>query len=96
MASSSKTTTDIEEIRKWTEERNGVPAVVKGTGDGNGGVLRINFKNVGAENSLEEISWDEFSKVFKDRNLAFLYQDKTADGKTSRFFKLVQQGGGDR
>ena len=39
--------------------------------------------------SLEEISWEEWYEKFKDNNLTFLYQDKTKDGKESRFFKLV-------
>ena len=43
------------------------------------------------EESLEEISWDEFFKVFDDNDLAFLYQDKTHDGKTSRFNKLIER-----
>jgi len=90
MAGESRTTTDHEEIKKWTEERDGKPAIVKGTHEGESGVLRINFPG-GAENSLEEISWDEFFEIFDERKIAFLYQDKTADGKESRFFKFISQ-----
>ena len=89
----SQTTTDLSEIQKWVEERNGKPSLVKGTesGKNDGGVLRINFPGYSGEDTLEEVSWDEWYKVFKERDLEFLYQDKTADGKESRFFKLINK-----
>ncbi len=88
---SSQTTTKLDEIKKWAESRGGKLAVVKATeNDGKGaGILRINFPGYSGEDSLEEISWDEWYKTFKEKNLAFLYQDETAGGKESRFFKLV-------
>jgi hypothetical protein len=89
MAGTSKQTTDHETIRHWAEQRGGKPAVVKGTEDGEGGgVLRINFPG-GAEETLQDISWEDFFKTFDERNLVFVYQDKTANGSESRFFKLV-------
>ena len=88
--SSSETTTDPDVIRKWAESRNGRPAVVKGTEGGDGeGILRIEFRH---GDKLEDIEWDEFFETFEDRKLAFLYQEKTADGKQSRFFKFVKRG----
>ena len=92
----SHATIDHDAIRQWAEERDGKPARVKGTGNGGththgryGGILRIDFGE--PEASLEPISWDEFFKVFEENDLAFLYQKETADGKTSRFFKLVDR-----
>jgi hypothetical protein len=85
--STSETTTDHDMIRKWVEARGGHPARVKGRGPG--GILRIDFGE--PEESLEKIPWDEFFKVFDDNDLAFLYQDKTADGGTSRFSKFVER-----
>ena len=92
---SSQTTTNLEDIKKWAEERGGKPAVVKATENSKegGGVLRINFPGYSGEDTLEEISWDEWYKTFKERNLAFLYQEETAGGKESRFFKLVANDG---
>jgi len=88
--SSAKTTTDHEEIKRWIEERQGRPTVVEGTQGGDGeGILRVDFRE--PDDKLEEISWDEFFETFEDRKLAFLHQDKTADGKTSRFFKFVKR-----
>ena len=88
--SEAKTTTDHKKIRKWVEERGGHPARVKGTEDkSGGGLLRIDYPGYSGEGKLEEISWDEFFEEFDDSNLAFLHQDKTADGEQSRFSKLV-------
>ena len=87
----AKTTTDHDEIRQWAEARGGRPASVKGTGgEDDAGILRINFPG-GAEDSLEEISWEEFFEAFEDNNLAFLYQKETASGDERRFFKLVNR-----
>lgn len=83
--SSSNTTTNHDEIRKWVEARGGHPAKVPTKGDG--GILRIDFGE--PEDSLEEIDWDEFFRIFDENELAFLYQDKTQDGGKSRFNKLV-------
>lgn len=83
------TTTDHEQIRKWVEDRGGRPATVKGTGGGEPGILRIDFPNVGADESLAAISWDDFFDKFEQEKLAFLHQDKTDDGQTSRFCKFV-------
>jgi hypothetical protein len=85
--SSSNTTTDHDEIREWAEARDGHPAKVD-TG-GEGGILRIDFGK--PEDNLEAIEWDEFFAIFDENNLAFLYQDKTADGSESRFNKFVNR-----
>jgi hypothetical protein len=85
--SSSNTTTDHDEIRKWAEKRKGNPAKVKTKGEG--GILRIDFGE--PEDNLETISWDEFFEIFDENKLAFLYQDETRDGGTSRFNKFVNR-----
>ena len=92
MASTSKTTTDHNEIKRWVEERGGRPTVVKATeGKRTGGVLRIDYPGFSGEDTLEEISWEEFFETFEEANLAFLYQDETKDGQQSRFSKLVSR-----
>lgn len=86
--SQSETTTDHDEIRRWAEERGGRPARVKGTGNKKDtGILRLDFEP--RDEDLEEISWEEFFEKFGKERLAFLYQEKTADGKVSRFHKFV-------
>ena len=82
----TQTTTDHEEIRRWVEERGGHPARVEGTN-----LLRIDYPGFSGEQRLEEISWDEFSRIFDENNLVFLYQEKTKDGGQSRFSKFVDR-----
>jgi hypothetical protein len=78
------TTTDHDEIRRWAEERDGRPARVRGTG-----VLRIDFDDPGGDDDdkLEEISWDEWFRVFDESDVVFLHQDES----NSRFNKLVSR-----
>ena len=91
-SSETKSTTDHEEIRQWVEERGGHPARVKDTESKNSpGLLRIDYPGFSGSDSLEAISWDEFFTGFDEKNLAFIYQEKTKDGKTSRFSKLVDR-----
>jgi hypothetical protein len=52
-------------------------------------VLRICFRD--DEDALEVIDWGSFFKKFEEEKPAFLYQDRTEDGATSRFFKFVQR-----
>jgi hypothetical protein len=89
---SAKATIDHEEIRAWAEQHGGRPAAVKSTRrGGTPGILRIDFPGFSGEQSLEEISWDEFFERFEQSQLAFLYQDQTGSGKPSRFNKLVSR-----
>lgn len=93
MAGESRTTTDHDEIRRWAEARGGRPAAVQGTerGEEEAGILRIRFPGVGDDENLEDIDWDAFFEKFDESRLAFLYQDQTKEGETSRFFKFVRR-----
>jgi hypothetical protein len=89
---SAQPVTNHNEIRKWVEARNGKPACVKGTGGkGDPGVLRINFPGYSGEETLQEISWEEWFQQFDENNLALLVQDRTSDGELSTFNKLVSR-----
>ena len=84
----SRTTTNHEEIRRWAEERGGVPSTVKASErGGEPGILRIDFPGFSGEGTLEEISWDDFFRKFEESNLAFLFEPDSA----SRFNKLVSR-----
>ena len=90
----SAQTKDHETIKRWVEERGGSPAAVKATESGDDpGMLRINFPGYSGEDRLENITWDEFFQKFDEKNLEFLFQEKTRDGETSRFWKLVSGEG---
>lgn len=86
--SSAEKITDHDAVKKWAEARGGRPSKVKDVG-GEGGILRFDFQE--PDDKLEEISWEEFFKIFDERKLALLEQDKTASGATSRFFKFVER-----
>ena len=89
----AKQTTDHDEIRNWVEERGGNPARVKGTGKNDSlGVLRIDYPGYEGEDTLEEITWDEFFDAFDANELAFLYDDD----EDSRFSKLISRDADDK
>jgi hypothetical protein len=84
--------TDHEEIRQWAEDRGANPACVKGTGNrGDTGMLRLDFPGYSGEETLQEISWDDWFEKFDENKLALLVQDKTAGGEKSNFNKLVDR-----
>jgi hypothetical protein len=92
MPSERQVTTDHDEIRRWVEERGGRPARVRGTeGNDDTGVLRIDFPGGAGEESLEPIPWDDWFRIFDEKELAFLYQEEKASGEGSTFFKLVRR-----
>jgi hypothetical protein len=94
MTTPSNVTTNHAQIKRWVEERGGHPAAVKRTeSDDDIGILRIDFPGYSGEESLEEVGWDEWFEKFEEKQLAFLHQDKTADGEVSRFNKLVSRDG---
>lgn len=91
----SKTTQDHEEIRNWAEKRGAVPAEVASTHRRDEpGILRFSFPRARGKNndSLTEISWDDFFEKFDENNLELVYQEKTAAGRQSNFNKLIHPG----
>jgi len=90
--SETKQTTDHQKIMQWVKERGGKPAAVKGTGKGNDpGILRIDFPGYTGEDTLQEITWEQFFEKFEKERLAFLYQEETQEGNESRFSKLTNR-----
>lgn len=86
----SRLLTDHDEIRRWAEERKAAPACVRRTG-GNGdvGMIRLDFPGYSGQQSLEHIDWDEWFQKFDESNLALLVQDSLASGGRSNFNKLI-------
>jgi len=83
----SLATTHHEVIKRWAEERDGVPATVEGTEHGDHlGVLRFDFG--GDSENLRHVSWDEWFETFDARRLNFIYQEERSDGRQSNFFRL--------
>jgi hypothetical protein len=92
--SKAKETTDHQTIRRWAEERGAHPATVIGTTSDTTGVLRLDFPGYSGKDTLKEVSWKDFFKKFDRAHLSFLYQDKTASGRKSRFCKFISGNGG--
>ncbi len=89
--SEASSTTDHQVIRDWTKARGGKPATVAATGDDDEpGLLRIRFDD-DSKDDLQDIGWDSFFQQFEDQQLAFLYQEETADGDVSRFHKFIER-----
>jgi hypothetical protein len=85
-----KVTTDHNQIRRWAEERGAVPSTVKATkSEADPGLLRLDFPP--RDEALEPVEWDDFFEKFDQEGLAFLYQDKTAAGRKSRFHKFINR-----
>src|SRR5512146_696336 len=80
----SRVLTDHDEIRRWAEDRKAAPACVRRTG-GNGdvGMIRLDFPGYSGQQSLEHIDWDEWFQKFDESNLALLVQDSLSGGGTS-------------
>ncbi|MBY0371676.1 hypothetical protein K2X33_13400 [bacterium] len=79
-------------MQQWVQARSGSPATVEGTGGAEPvGILRIRFPGYEGKTTLKEISWEDFFKKFEERRLAFLCQDKTAEGTLSKYWKLVRR-----
>lgn len=90
--SESKKTTDRNTIRKWAEDRNGVPALIKGTESGDQGVLRIHFPQASqSDEEFDQIDWDQFFDIFEEKDLALLYQEEKENGEKSTFQKFVNR-----
>jgi hypothetical protein len=86
-AGRSLVTTHHEVIKRWAEERGGVPATVEGTEHGDHlGVLRFDFG--GDDDRLRHVSWEDWFGTFDARRLNFIYQEERSDGKQSNFFRL--------
>lgn len=84
--------TDHEQIRSWAEDRGAVPSCVKGTGKREDiGMIRLDFPGYSGEESLQEISWDEWFQKFDENDLALLVQETTTGGEKSNFNKLVKR-----
>lgn len=85
------TTRDHDVIRKWAETRGAQPASsVRSEGHGIG-VLRLEFSGE-AGRPLMHVDWSDWFRAFDERDLCFVYQEKSADGARSNFYRLELSG----
>ena len=91
-STTSKVTTDHDEIRHWAEARGAKPAAVRRTeSDDDPGIIRLEFPDYSGGDSLEEISWDEWFRKFDGNGLALLYQEHIANGDDSNFNQIIRR-----
>jgi hypothetical protein len=83
-STTSKITTNHDEIRRWAEERGARPVA------GNRTIL-LAFSGDDGDESLIEIPWDRWFEKFERRKLALLYQEQTAGGERSNFNETVSR-----
>jgi hypothetical protein len=89
----SLVTTDHNVIRKWAAARDGIPSTVEGTKQRETlAVLRFDFPLGGRGGGLRHVSWDEWFEAFDRRQLNFIYQEQTSNGRQSNFFRLENPG----
>ena len=50
-------------------------------------MLAIDFQK--PDEGLAEVPWDQFLQAFDENQLAFLFKEKTATGRVSRFNKFI-------
>ena len=90
--SEAKTTRDHETIRHWVEERGGKPsAAADAASPIDPGILQLEFDP--NHRKPDVLTWGEFFETFEDAELTFLYEDETEEGKTSRFYQFIHNGG---
>ena len=54
-------------------------------------IRRAGSARYSGQDSLEQISWEEWFEKFDENDLALVYQDETADGDKSNLNKLVKR-----
>jgi hypothetical protein len=88
----ARVTTDHQVIRRWVQDRGGHPAAIRpGRGGEGRTALYIDFPHHPARKLLTRTSWEEFFARFDRERLAFLYQERTSTGLSSRLFRIVRR-----
>lgn len=90
MVGEGKVTGDHTLIQQWILERKGKPVtrkVIRGTEILR--VLQISFPDSAGQETLEEISWENFFECFEKEQLVFLYQEFALDGSLSRSYQFL-------
>lgn len=92
---STTTITDHEAIRRWIEERGGMPAALKNTMPGDeAGVLYVDFPGYDKKD-VAEMTWETFFKIFEEQNLAFKCQEIPPGTNPTGAWQLVDRDTGE-
>ena len=77
-------TIDHAEIRRWVDERGGLPAVaiVKN--------YDVPFIDFGLDVPLtRRVQWDEWLRLFEEQRYAFVCKETRVDGRASQYCQLM-------
>lgn len=87
-------TTDVNQVRRWAEERDMVPVRMAEETAPEHGRHRYRLVRDGelVESDTEQ-SWDEFTEAFHDEQLAFVYRDEPEAPSSDRlgYYELVER-----
>jgi hypothetical protein len=92
----SRTTTDHDEIRRWASERGAKPATLACPGTDAGeekidqlGMLHLDVPGFDSQQPRHPMDWEEWFQQFEEHKLALPYQEQTPAGELSNFNKIV-------
>lgn len=93
----TRTTTDHDEIREWVEARDAKPACVTESVEGDDRrILDIDVPGTEHDENLENVPWDAFFERFERENLAFEYAGGVENDAATRapgdFYRFVHRG----
>jgi hypothetical protein len=87
----TETTTEHDTIREWVEERGSTAAqVTEPAGDDPGSLAIIPEGQM--DDSVREVSWEEFFEIFEDEELAFVHQTEKDDPEEQWFCQFTERG----
>jgi hypothetical protein len=81
-------TRDQRTIMAWAQQRDAVPVAVRGQGGAGLDELRLDIRGASDDGAGERVSWDDWLRTFTMADLRFVYQERTADGNLSTFYRL--------
>lgn len=84
-------TTDSEDVRKWANQQDVVPARSSNTGE----LTFIKERGDQAGASAEKITWDEFDDEFERRGATFRYEDEVTADETG-YYEFVDEREGEQ
>ncbi|MFC4613590.1 hypothetical protein ACFO3K_02600 [Cellulomonas algicola] len=92
MSDLTRTTTDPDEIRRFVEGHQAVPALIRAVYPEDPRMPAVIFPEGPSGHGAERATWEEFFAALDASNLAFQYPlPATPGGHTPPFFELIQR-----
>ena len=91
MPGESRATTAHTIIRRWTEDRGGIPSTRRENGHAEVGSLQIRFPQLNGDGAYEELDWETFFEEFDKSNLVMVFQEENGRGDRSHFYRFFRR-----